>query len=332
MTPHKIAHWVLRKTVLFSSVAVAAMAVAAPHRVAKDPTRSKQQQTDAGLVFCVSSDQTLHAAQAGTCASSQTRVELEAASQQFLDCTECGAQESHHSADASAKAHNAAVADLEQRIDALHVSPLLTVIDQQKRPMMTVQPGALVVYDENGAPVATMRAHADGGSITATSSSGLSAILGALSTEAGLQISEQSVLRLRMTGQAGGTYALAVPALGASGDIAGIGESKASSGAIVAASPSGAVKASMTVADGKGVVGIFNSTGLSVLSLTEGASAGGLLALGNAQSAPTLKMGVKNNRYGVVLTGPRAGFPLVTGSGLPGSYILGCAPGPACEP
>ena len=38
-----------------------------------------------------------------------------------------------------------------------------------------------------------------------------------------------------------------------------------------------------------------------------------------------VKMGVAQDRYGIVLTGPKAGFPLIPGSGLPGSYIMGCA-------
>jgi len=45
-----------------------------------------------------------------------------------------------------------------------------------------------------------------------------------------------------------------------------------------------------------------------------------------------VKMGV-NGTYGVVLTGPKAGFPYVPSSGLPGSYMLGCAAsGTDCHP
>ena len=57
-----------------------------------------------------------------------------------------------------------------------------------------------------------------------------------------------------------------------------------------------------------------------------------MLAIANSAKDPVVKMGVNDNRYGVVLTGPRAGFPLVPRSGLPGSYILGCAGGSSCKP
>ena len=42
-------------------------------------------------------------------------------------------------------------------------------------------------------------------------------------------------------------------------------------------------------------------------------------------------MGTNGNRYGVVMALPQ-GLPYVPKSGLPGSYMLGCAPGPACVP
>jgi hypothetical protein len=45
-----------------------------------------------------------------------------------------------------------------------------------------------------------------------------------------------------------------------------------------------------------------------------------------------VKFGVNQDRYGVVLAGPVSGFPLVPGSGLPGSYFLGCAGGDKCGP
>jgi hypothetical protein len=41
---------------------------------------------------------------------------------------------------------------------------------------------------------------------------------------------------------------------------------------------------------------------------------------------------VVNGAYGAVLAGPVLGFPHVPASGIPGSYLLGCAGGPACHP
>ena len=111
----------------------------------------------------------------------------------------------------------------------------------------------------------------------------------------------------------------------ASGNIAGIGESRAGTGAIVVGNFSGTVLASLTGSDGKGAVGVSNNSGAAVAALSEGATRGGLLSIGDSASEPMVKMGVAQDRYGIVLTGPRAGFPLIPGSGLPGSYIMGCA-------
>ncbi len=69
-----------------------------------------------------------------------------------------------------------------------------------------------------------------------------------------------------------------------------------------------------------------------VLAITEGATGGGLLAMGDATSEPMVKFGVAQDRYGIVLAGPVSGFPLVPGSGLPGSYFLGCPAGEKCGP
>ena len=89
----------------------------------------------------------------------------------------------------------------------------------------------------------------------------------------------------------------------------------------------------MTGSEGKGAIGVSNPSGSPVVSLTEGATRGGLLSIGDALSEPMVKMGVAQDRYGIVLAGPRAGFPLIPGSGLPGSYIMGCAgKGKDCGP
>jgi hypothetical protein len=114
--------------------------------------------------------------------------------------------------------------------------------------------------------------------------------------------------------------------------IAGIGESSAGTGALVIGNSNGQVKASMTLAEGKGMLSLFNKKRADILSLTEGATGGGLLTIGDADGAPMVKMGVNEGRYGIVLAGPVAGFPLVPSSGLPGSYFLGCSGGAACRP
>jgi hypothetical protein len=131
--------------------------------------------------------------------------------------------------------------------------------------------------------------------------------------------------------QPAGNYSLRV--LGPTGGPeAAIGESQAGTGALVIGDPLGRLRAVMTVVEGKGSVRIQNAQGEAVLALTEGATGGGLLTIGDKSSEPMVKFGVNQDRYGVVLAGPVSGFPLVPGSGLPGSYFLGCAGGDKCGP
>jgi hypothetical protein len=85
----------------------------------------------------------------------------------------------------------------------------------------------------------------------------------------------------------------------------------------------------MMVDQGRGQVNIFDDTGASVASIREAESGDGLLSLG--KTVEFVKM-VVNGAYGAVLAGPVLGFPHVPASGIPGSYLLGCAGGPACHP
>ena len=120
---------------------------------------------------------------------------------------------------------------------------------------------------------------------------------------------------------------------GKSGEpIAGIGESKAGSGALVVGDTQGSKRASMSVGESKGVIAVFNGAGNAIVALGEAVgNTGGALAIGDANSEPRVKMGTNDNRYGVVMTFP-VGLPYVPRSGLPGSYFLGCAGGSACVP
>src|SRR5262249_28114720 len=124
-------------------------------------------------------------------------------------------------------------------------------------------------------------------------------------------IEERGITRLQM-GQGGsgsaGRYSLKIPALGGSGLAAGIGESADGAGAVLIGDRVGKIKASMT-ADGRGMVGVSNASGTAIVALTEGETGGGLLTIGGADGTPMVKMGVKDNRYGIVLAGPHAGFP-----------------------
>jgi hypothetical protein len=139
------------------------------------------------------------------------------------------------------------------------------------------------------------------------------------------------VKRIEFGKQQAGNFSLRFP--GVNGPpLAAIGESQAGSGALVVGDVWGRPKALMSVPDGKGSITIRNGNDAPVLAMTEGSTGAGLFVIGDAQSEPMVKFSVTEERYGAVLTGPVAGFPMVPGSGMPGSYILGCAGGASCGP
>jgi hypothetical protein len=222
------------------------------------------------------------------------------------------------------------LAELENRVNNLETSSLFEVVNRKGDVIFSVAPGKAQLYNQNKTAVAAMFAKAEGGEFVARSGDGkLSTFLGAYGERAGLRITEGDNPRLDMLRQAGGNYSLRIRS--GSGDIAGIGESKAGTGALVVGDKTGEHKAAIQVDGGKGAVSIFNQSGQGVASLTQSENGGGLLVLTDAGGAATVLMKTNDNRYGVVMALP-TGFPYVPKSGLPGSYMLGCAAGPACVP
>jgi hypothetical protein len=223
---------------------------------------------------------------------------------------------------------------LEQRMQAFDRAARFTVVNDRGQPIFEVAPQQVRVYNTTAELVATIEAASAGGSITGRSADGAYvALLGAVTDLVGIRITERGVPRIELGRATSGNFSLRFPSPGKSaGAVAGIGESRAGTGAVVIGDAAGRAKASLSLADGKGALGIFNDDGIAILSLTQGATAGGLLAIGDARGEPMAKMGVNEDRYGIVLTGPRAGFPLIPSSGLPGSYFLGCAGGESCKP
>jgi hypothetical protein len=311
-----------------ASLAWMAVAQEAP-AVSRSPPGASPAGTGDKLVVCVASDSVLHAATDRGCGAGAMPLAIERADKKSLNCLDCGADPS-----APPGLPNDALAQLVSRLDKLRQSSLFTVVDPQGRPIFAVAPQRAILYNPAGAALAVISATANGGFFTGRSANGSPSVtVGASDTSAGVRISEEGVPYLDLGTLGSGTYALRFPSLKSSGEpLAAIGESRAGTGALVVSDLTGSRKATMTIADGKGALDLYNGDGTAVVSLTEGASAGGLLAIGDGTGEPMVKMGVKDDRYGVVLTGPRAGFPLVPKSGLPGSYFLGCAGGEGCVP
>ena len=244
------------------------------------------------------------------------------------------------------------IEDLERRISTLeNVEPFVVVDRQGKKIFQVTSVGSAssaTVFNASEQGVATMGATTDGGYFFVRTADGSnSARLIAEPQWTGLRASElvtepetkdgkteqvtHDVARFELGGASGGNYALKFPSAG--GIVAGIGESKAGTGAVVVGNSQGQKRAAIFVGDdNKGLVGIYNAAGNAIVSFGEASgNTGGALVLGDATSDPKVKMGTNDNRYGVVMALP-PGFPYVPKSGLPGSYMLGCAGGSACVP
>ena len=219
---------------------------------------------------------------------------------------------------------------VEKRLSDLEASPLFEVVDDKGRVMFSVAPGKVQLYDDDRTPVAAMLATSDGGEFIArTSDRKLSTVIASYGDRAGFRVTEGGVPTFDLLRQETGNYSLRMPLR--DGLLAGIGESKAGTGALVVGDLHGRPRASLGLTDGRGAANIFNESGNGIASLAESTNGGGLLLLTNSDSYVRVKFGNNDNRYGVVMAFP-PGFPYVPKSGLPGSYMLGCAGGPSCVP
>jgi hypothetical protein len=222
------------------------------------------------------------------------------------------------------------LSELESRLNDLENPALFEVVNQKGDVIFSVAPGKVQLYNENNKAVAAMLATSEGGEFVARSGDGdLSTFLGAYGERAGLRVEEGANARLDLLRQPTGNYSLRIRY--GDGDIAGIGESRAGTGVLLVGDKGSQPKAAMQVDDGKGAVNIYNDDGRGVALLTEAVNGGGMLVLTDANSNARVLMKTNNNRYGIVMAFP-TGFPYVPKSGLPGSYMLGCAGGGACVP
>lgn len=280
-------------------------------------------------VVCVGSDGVLRASgTGGTCTKGQSSLPLSTGAVNCDDCDPWNPKDDPNPGPASAVDGLGA---LESKVAAIEKSPLFAVLDQNGQVMFEVRPGKVVLHNSAGNAVVSLGATETGGFLTANSVSGsLASSIGASGNAGGVLITEGGLRRVEFGKQPAGNISLLV--LRETGPIAAVGESQVGTGALIVADAAGRLRAAMSIVDGKGSSAVHNADGETVLAMTEGATTGGLLAVGDATSEPMVKFGVNQDRYGVVLTGPVAGFPLVPDSGLPGSYILGCAAGAACSP
>lgn len=222
-----------------------------------------------------------------------------------------------------------ALKDLEKRIDALENAPYFEVVDDDERPVFTVSEDGVRVYDKAGVPKVAVGNSGGGGYLTVTSGFA-DASMTATATTGGMRFIEDGLTRLVLSGNDSGGSSLLMPS--DKGVIAGIGASKDGPGTLLIGTLNGRVKATLSVPGGRAMVQVTGENDAQISMMEQGIG-GGMLQLDSRDGA-IVKMGHVDNRYGIVMAGPRPGMPLVPKSGLPGGFFLGCggsAP-PACTP
>jgi hypothetical protein len=279
------------------------------------------------IVVCAASDGILHAAGAtGSCAAGQTSMRLAPSTSEGDYGNPWNPQAE---SDVPSPSNVDLLGKLEAREKALENGPLFEVLAADGTPIFQVFSGKVLVR-ANGQTFVELRASGSGGFVTTRGLGSQETSVGMSGDVGGLLLTEGGERRADFGKQPSGNFSLRI--LGSADVAAAIGESRAGTGALVTGDLDGRLRAMMSVVAGKGSIRIQNAQGKAVLGLTEGVTGGGLLAIGDATSEPMVKFGVAQDRYGVVLAGPVSGFPLVPGSGLPGSYFLGCAAAEQCSP
>jgi hypothetical protein len=291
------------------------------------PASGAAQAAGNTSVLCIAADGVLHAASpVGTCAPAQKAVAL--ATPATTDCDTDPLQGGDCKPPAPEGSDD--LAALDYRLKVLEKRPLFEVIDKNSRPIFQVAANRAVLMNTAGARMVELRVSDNGGMLIARNLADSEVVLGVTGPVGGLTMTEGGVKRIQYGKQPAGNVSMLFSR--GSTAIAGIGESRGLSGALVVSDQSGRPRALMSLLADKGSISIQNATAAPVLALTESASRAGLLAIGDATSEPMVKFGVNDDRYGVVLAGPVSGFPLVPNSGMPGSYFLGCAGGDKCGP
>ena len=291
----------------------------------RSSSASARPENSDDRIVCVGPDQILRAPVGRSCPPNHKELNLEEEKDERL-CELCDPfQEPPRD-----PGGDQALAALDGRIRALENAAYFEVVTKEGRPIFRVAPGGVRVYNQSGMAVAGIGATEAGGFFNARSAtSPVEASIGASQMQAGVRVMEEGLLLLDLTTKEG-VSSLRVPS--GTGLIAGIGASRAGTGALLVGTLGGQVKGTFTVEDGRGLVQVSKEQGSGGLSMLEAGIGGGLLDIA-VRGDSAVKMG-QNGKYGLVLAGPALGLPLVPKSGLPGSYFLGCAgeAPPACAP
>jgi hypothetical protein len=274
------------------------------------------------VVLCVTPDRVLHKpSTANTCPPGQRLISLELEE----ECPLCP-PDRKPPADSSA---DPALRELEARIDALEHAPYFEVVNNNEVPVFAVSQDGVRVFNKAGVPKAKFGSAAGGGYLTVTSGFA-DASMSATSTAGSMQFVEDGLTRLTLSGNDSGGSSLRVPS--GNGVIAGFGASKDGPGTLLLGTLDGRVKHTLSIPGDRATVQVQGDNDAAI-TLMEQRIGGGMLQI-DSQAGAIVKMGHVDNRYGIVMTGPRPGIALIPKSGLPGSFFLGCGSSspPACTP
>ena len=293
-------------------------------------TASADARPGDGVTLCVGIDDKVLRVPpgfTGECPDGQRELDLSEEDEQI--CELC---DPFDDAPLSPKSDDEAIKALEQRVRALESTPYFEVVSQKdEKIIFRIGPGGARFFNPAGTPVAAVGTGDAGAFFTGRSAmSAAEASIGVSKNNGGVAIFENG-LRTEL-GVRDGPYALRFPS--AKGLIAGLGQSRAGTGAVIVGGLTGVTEASITVTDGRAVVSFSKDGGAGGAAIAEATIGGGLLDLATARGDSAVKMGHNGHRYGIVMAGPVLGIPYVPRTGIPGSYFVGCASGekPACLP
>lgn len=280
------------------------------------------------MKLCVAPDRVLHANREGEdhCPAGQEELQLAQSDQPACDlCDPFNPPSAESSGDV-------ALDQLRNRIHDLEYHPYFEVLDAHDQPIFQLIPGGARFLNGDRVSVATVVASEESGVFSVFSGNRRDqASIGGSYDNVGVQFTEDDVPRLEVGRRHGGPFGLRITSSG--GLIAGIGESRAGTGAMTIGSSIGQTLGILSIPDHRAMMTLLAARG-SAVALAEAKIGGGLLDIANANGDSAVKMGHNGQRYGIVLAGPILGFPLVPRSGVTGSYFMGCASGerPACVP
>lgn len=301
-----------------------------PENAATERAQDVPTEKPGEVTLCVDDDRILHVPPGfgDNCPAGQEKVELEIEDPRL--CELCDPLADQQPGDQTG---NPAIDDLARRIRELENESYFEVVDKKERPIFQIKPGGARYLNRDGKPVGLLGTPAAGGFLTLQDPvNRLAATISASGANAGVLVNDGFTNRLELATRNGGPHALRLPAAG--GMVAGLGQSRAGSGAIVVGNAGGTTLGSLTTTDGRGMVAINANGAKGGVGLLEATIGGGMFELSNAAGMTTVEMGHRSHRFGVVVAGPYFNIPYVPRTGIPGHFFVGCASGerPACVP